>query len=434
MNVREKRRGFTLIELLVVIAIIGVLIGLILPAINGAREAGRKAQCLSNMKNVTLGIVNYVNGKNRYPNLGTWGENTADAGYPRAQQINSNTLDVLPNEASGNGSGNDLGPLYSWVVEILPAIDAQNLYNDFNRNRVYFDDPDIFGGVSGRLYDTSKPSNLTIGDTDLKVLICPNDDTTVANRGNLSYAANMGFARWQFDGVNGYGWAGGPTSGQPQVMSWGPGGVGNIGGYGSFKKSGLTFLGSKSGRLPWDIYNSTASVRDGSSQTVLLAENSNGGASEGGQPYGWTGNFGGSGAIPVPTNWATPHPNFVGFMGSDNICATGNGNCAAATDLIPIQGKADGPGWVRASVKGSNEEINYGAKNITDTGGHPFANSLHPGGIVVSMCDGSAKFIADDINGMVWAKLITPDGQTLPVTANGGYRQLPLKESEIPGS
>ena len=52
MNVRRRRQGFTLIELLVVISIIGILVGLLLPAINSAREAGRRAQCQSNMHNL----------------------------------------------------------------------------------------------------------------------------------------------------------------------------------------------------------------------------------------------------------------------------------------------------------------------------------------------------------------------------------------------
>ncbi len=54
-----RRRGFTLIELLVVIAIVGVLIGLLLPAVQAAREAGRRAQCLSNLHQIGLGVLQY---------------------------------------------------------------------------------------------------------------------------------------------------------------------------------------------------------------------------------------------------------------------------------------------------------------------------------------------------------------------------------------
>src|SRR5262245_51060388 len=70
-NYHENNPGFTLVELLVVIAIIGILIALLLPAINMAREAGRRSTCRNNIKQVLLGINNYHDANKEFPTAGT---------------------------------------------------------------------------------------------------------------------------------------------------------------------------------------------------------------------------------------------------------------------------------------------------------------------------------------------------------------------------
>jgi len=97
-----KRRAFTLVELLVVIAIIGVLVALLLPAVQAAREAARRSSCSNNLKQIGLGLHNY----------------------------HDNHLQLPP---AGMSVGND----FSWAVLILPQIEQENLYEAFDKNIVY---------------------------------------------------------------------------------------------------------------------------------------------------------------------------------------------------------------------------------------------------------------------------------------------------------
>jgi len=412
---RHRRRGFTLIELLVVIAIIGVLAGLLLPAIGAAREAGRRTVCINNTRQIGLAMQAFVNQRGTYPAAGYYGEAQSDitAGDASKSQIN---LKVFSASGANFGSftpltavnGADQGALYSWVVELLPHLDLQNLYNDFNRNRFYLstlrtgDDP-------------TRATNQTISQTTLASLICPDDDTQLGGAGNLSYVVNGGFSRWHADGFC-YGWTGAqldpatvPTA---PVLDWGQPVA---------TRTGVMFLNTNSGKAPWDYKTNPSAIRDGAGTTILLTENNLGGASVGNIISGST-----------ATNWASPHPNFVMFFGSDNVCTNGTTttpNCSTVGDLIPSAGTTDGTGWKRANQTGSFENINFG-RNLTMEGAFPFPYSGHPGGIVVGMCDGSTRFITQDIDGLVWSKLLTPNGQSLP----SKYRQLPLNSADIPGS
>jgi prepilin-type N-terminal cleavage/methylation domain-containing protein/prepilin-type processing-associated H-X9-DG protein len=126
---RLRRQGFTLIELLVVIAIIGVLISLLLPAVQAAREAARRAQCVNNIKQIVLACFNY-----------------------------ENQVGAFPPDSIADGVW--VGTWWAWPSFILPQMEQAPIYNGINYS-----------------LSCCNPANVTIDMILIKSFLCPTDDS-----------------------------------------------------------------------------------------------------------------------------------------------------------------------------------------------------------------------------------------------------------------
>ena len=393
---RSRRQGFTLIELLVVISIIGVLAGLLLPAIQAARESGRRAQCQNNMKNIGLGLMQYSTQKNSFPAGGTILENTSSDLVTGA---NSN----IGAAASGSLTATQSTNLsHSWVVDILPYLDNQELYNAWNRQNSYLDATTSTGS-------NAAPTNAFLSNTAIPILRCPDDNTAQPDQGNLSYVVNGGFALFL------------PTGASIKIdpltqtstavtLDWVPGNP-TTPATSITQKLGMFSVGTVQGTFPWDVKTTPSGIYDGTSTTLMLSENLLAG-------YSPSSSLNGGAA----SNWANPNPLFTMFIGSPHICDDGSGDCTTGISSLPngganltpsASGNIDGPGWNHANQVGHGDNINF-ATQLTVEGSSPFISSGHPGLVNTVFADGHVQTITATIDGTVFAKIITPAGSKLP--------------------
>lgn len=154
---RNQPRGFTLIELLVVIAIIGVLIALLLPAVQAAREAARRAQCVNNLKQIGIALHNYHDSHSTFPL--------------------SRTIRIAGGVVS-------ISRAYSPHSQLLPYMEQKPIYDAINFNLTWNPDTTL-GGYDG---------NATARATSVATFLCPSDGQSEvpAGYGGNNYRANEG--------------------------------------------------------------------------------------------------------------------------------------------------------------------------------------------------------------------------------------------------
>ena len=340
---RLNHAAFTLVELLVVIAIIGVLVSLLLPAVQAAREAARRSQCTNNLKQIGLGCLNFQSAKGSFPT----------AGGAVDQFFNS---DDQAKAAYGYESA-------SWMYQILPYLEQQNLH-DVRRGD---------GGTNAGFVDTG------MIETPVTMYNCPTRINRIAIRGTDVYQlgdyagvlASWNDPDWtQFE----YRINQGPRTGSnPSITEettvW----------TGILAKGGHVNVGA--GPKVWRFQKiDFNSIEDGSSNTILVAEKA-------AQSQFWT------------VDGANPHPwwELYGYYtGADwpvmrQFGALTQGTSSPNPEVPVLSDDAPRPDGIRSYPSGQTEEFGFG--------------SAHPGVIVSVFGDGSTRTLNQDADLMILDQL-----------------------------
>jgi prepilin-type N-terminal cleavage/methylation domain-containing protein/prepilin-type processing-associated H-X9-DG protein len=344
---RRLSAGFTLIELLVVISIIGVLIALLLPAVQSARESGRRAQCTNNMKQLGIAMLNYESGFHFLPSSG--------------QSVNYN-VGAKPTQFVDGGSA---------FTRLLPQLEQDVVYNAVNFRLAYND-------TSG--------ANFTAFSTVINSFLCPSSDRSGESGHDDVQGTDPASAKF---GI-GYGMVDyGPTCFTEISISGQPPPVPSI-----YPAVPLRDPTSRADGMLRKGYTAVAMVRDGMANTIAFAEDAGRDATfiseydesvyDSVNPRPQTGNW--------PSGprrfwrWGEP-ANAIGVSGVIN------------NKYRPMNTKSPYP-----TTCGSNNScVNAGANDEIF--------SPHSGGANILFGDGSVRFVKDATNPVVLRGLVTLQGR-----------------------
>jgi prepilin-type processing-associated H-X9-DG protein/prepilin-type N-terminal cleavage/methylation domain-containing protein len=389
----HRRHAFTLVELLVVISIIGMLMALLLPAVQQAREASRRNTCSNNLRNIGLALQNFAStGTQR--SLPGW-RDTLTLSPPLV--VNSNTIPQYP---------------VSWVVTILPFLERGELYRHW-RNGDFMN--------AGPMSMMPNPILDPVQHGYLEILVCPSNPPTqfvpppcayVVNAGQPDVAATAAMggmsampADWRANGVF-------LDRFQDSMESM----MANV------PMSQTCNMGQNL-TVPLDFI----STNDGLSLTFMVSENFDSGSyadpNAAGQPdSSMTGMGGGMGGMSGDLPYAVLEA-MQGFVWWGDVDAGGNTTPPFNTRFGRINSPTD-------------NNVNNGAY-------YPYTNarpsSYHPGGVNMLFCDGHVRWISQDMDYKTYCLLMSSCGAqvqpagttTVPNTAVWNYlRQTPLSDGD----
>ena len=349
----RRRFAFTLVELLVVIAIIGILIALLLPAVQAAREAARRSQCSNNTKQLALSLHNFHDKYKRFPPGAARDQKpfgTADSPPPVGRGV----------QACGS----------SWLVYILPYIEQNALYERW----------ELTGGSGWSNSSASAaPNNApAISNVIIQSYFCPSSPLPkTIGAGSVPFATGE-IQLSTYVGISGA--VDGLIPGYTERRCYVGASAGCCDG-GTTCAGGVMFPNSKV---------EFAHITDGTSNTMATSEHGDfliatDGVKEdwrGSQPHGWQ--MGNCNTTAIP-------PAGVGR----------NFNCTTIRWRVNDKDNG-GAGWPPG-------DGNCTLGVCRNMGGNIPLNSAHPGGVIVGMADGSADFLAETTNMAVVAQLATRD-------------------------
>jgi prepilin-type N-terminal cleavage/methylation domain-containing protein/prepilin-type processing-associated H-X9-DG protein len=360
---RAGRRAFTLVELLVVISIIGMLMALLLPAVQQAREAGRRNTCNNNMRNCAIAVTNFSGAKGSYP------------GYV-------DKLSVTPAAGATISTSQQVYFPVSWVGMILPYLERTDIYNVYRNQNQWT----IAGGAASNGY----PPQIY-----MDILNCPSSPPpgtqgtawcVYVGNGGMVDAASTGTAAafspipvdWQANGVffNRY------DNAAPNLPT----------GLTTTPSATVTTVVNNAYCPVSSISQDYITLHDGSSLTLMLSENNN-----------------------VPT-LATSGGTAWGLNGMQlTQLSNAAGNWANQTAGLEPQNC-----FVFWPTNQPHPAMKINAPLSTQNATTPYAYSLdysvhpssnHPTIVNVAFCDGHVRTISQDIDYTVYCLLMTPFGQ-----------------------
>ena len=337
-----RKKGFTLVELLVVIAIIGILIGMLLPAVQQVREAARRTQCLNNLRQLALACHNYESGFQEFPPGCNWNDTSAD------QTRNDQLLDR---------------ERIAWGTFILPFIEQDNLHDVFRSATTNWTTNWWLATIAGE----PVPSQV------VPAYICPSDASPDGDfNGFLSVTeAGSPAAKSNYVCIAG---AGNINSGDPVEIR---GEMDHLNATTDVRDSGMNSTTHLWGVFGKNSKTSIGEISDGTSNCIILGERATRSNWESGQdrdlqerPGGavWAGvAFANSAYTPPPGGKVSKDFTVFGYMFDETA-----------------------ENW---SVNGAESPRGV-------------ASSFHAGGANIALGDGSAHFLTDNLNVSILADLV----------------------------